>query len=138
MALLVNTDAFTEPARHFIAGECQRNRVAKFVPENALPIRWRGHLRGRAIGCDNTAKTHAKKTRIVRHTESAYAEIFLFGEDFHRCALLELEAVFLAQRVMRTVEQAKDARTINGRLVRVHADDEIGVSECSVFTERIA
>ena len=39
---------------------------------------------------------------------------------------------------MRTVEQAKGARAVNGRLVRVHADDEIGVSECSVFSERIA
>ena len=39
---------------------------------------------------------------------------------------------------MSAIEQAKSARAVNGRLVRVHADDEIGVSECSVFTERIA
>ena len=112
--------------------------MAKFVPENALPIRWRRHLRGRAVGGNHAAKTHAKKTRIVRHAEGAYAKILLFGENFHRGALLELEAVFLAQRVMRAIEQAKSARAVNGRLVRVHADDEIGVSECSVFTERVA
>ena len=112
--------------------------MAKFVPENAFPIGWRGHLRGRAIGGNHAAKTHAKKTRIVRHAEGAHAKILLFGENFHRGALLELEAVFLAQRVMRAIEQTKGARAVNGRLVRVHTDDEIGVSECSVFTERIA
>ena len=90
LALLVYTDAFTEPARHFVTGKCQRNRVAKFMPENALPIGWRGHLRGRAVGGNHAAETHTKKTRIVRHTEGAYAKILLFGEDFYRSALFQL------------------------------------------------
>ena len=39
---------------------------------------------------------------------------------------------------MRAIEQAKGARAINGRLMRVHADDEIGVGKRGVFAERIA
>ena len=39
---------------------------------------------------------------------------------------------------MSAIEQAKGARAINVRLMRVHADDEIGVGKRGVFTERIA
>ena len=37
-----------------------------------------------------------------------------------------------------TIEQAKGARAVNGRLMRVHADDEIGIGKRGVFAERIA
>ena len=111
--------------------------MTELMPQHRFPVGRGRHLRGRTVGGNNAAKTHAQKSWVIGHAKGAYTEILLFGKNLHGGGLLQLEGVLFTKGFMGTIKQAKGPGAVNLCFMRVHAQDEVCVGQGGIFTEGI-
>src|SRR6266511_968347 len=123
--LLVNRDAFAEPAGHFVARQSQRDDVTELVPEHRFPVRRMRRLRRRTVRRDNVPETNAEKTRVVGHAKGAHGKILLLGKNLDRRPSIRIEAVLFGQAIFRALQQFERAVAVNRGFAGAHPQDEI-------------
>ena len=127
LLFLVNRDAFTEPARHLVARQPQRDDVTKLVPEHRFPVCRVRRLRGRAVRGDDVSEANAEKTGIVRQAEGAHGKILLFGKNLNGGWPVEVQSVLFRQTIPGALQQVQHTVAVNRRFGPAHPHDEVPV-----------
>ena len=138
LRFLVNGNALTEPTRHFVPSQPQRDHVTELVPEHRFPIGGVRRLGRRTVRGDDAPEANAEKTRIVRDAECANGKILLFGKNFNDGRLVQLPAVFLQQEGPGALQQIQHAVAVHRRFAPAHAEDKITVGDGLEFRQRLA
>ena len=117
--LLVDRDAFGQPARHPLIRHLQRDHVRQLVPERRLPLEL-----ARAARCGESIVTTRPKQApsapiMPGQADVADREVVVLGKDLDQNRALRRELVPLRQRVERLVRQRQRVVLQDRRLVLV-------------------
>ena len=132
--LLVNRNAFREPAGHSVVGQIQRDDVAVFVPKYRFPIVIDLERRGR-VGGDHLAKANSEEPLSTRESKRTDCEIPLFGKQFHDDRLFEFHWILLDQILSGLLKDLGDFCTKDFRLGCLHSNHEPGDFDRCVLIE---
>ena len=92
--LLVNRQAFGEPAWNAAIGGLQHENVAHFVPHRAGPMEAAGGTSGGAVHRDHMSERYAESAQ-AGHAHCANSEIFVIGINLHLHRSIQLHLVLL-------------------------------------------
>ncbi len=107
--LLVNGDAFAEPARHEVIRRLEREHVRHLVPQRRAPVEVVVGSARRAVHRDEVAERHAEEPDAGQAGD-AHGEIVVIGIQLDDDGLLELEVVTLAVGVDGAIHEIEHVR----------------------------
>ena len=137
LLLLVDRDAFGQPARQPLVRHLQRDDVRQLVPERRFPLELARRPRPRRIHRDDAAEAGAERADHAGQADVADREVVVLREDLDEDRALRRELVARRQRAERLLRQRHRVLLQHRRLVLVQPHHDVAVAHGDELVERV-
>ena len=135
--LLVDGDAFGEPARDPLVRHLQRDDVRELVPHRRFPLELAARPGIGRVHDDDAAETDAQRADHARQAERADGEVVLLRKDLDQDRPARRELVARRERAERLVRERHRILAQDRRLVRVEPHHNVAVADRDVLVDLV-